>query len=544
MLKKKWLLILLGVAAVAGGGYFAYGRWFAPEKAAESATELQTATVTAGNLSITAAGTGQLVASAEIDLAFSTGGEVEELLVNVGDRVQAGDVLAWIDDADARQAVASAELGVLQAEQALALAQAQAELAVVQAQANVDAAQEDLDALLNWSPDENEIAAAQANLVSAQALYQTTLARAGVDQTVSARVNLEQAIASLASAQESYTDAMRADRDWERNIEDTRTRAADALLKAQQNLEIAQTNYDLNSISTTTADVQSAKSKMLSAQNTLEALQTPPDDAEITAAQIKVQQTSLALAQAELDLTDLGDGKSAATHAAEIALDQAKVKLVAAQSALDGTVLVAPFAGTVVAVNADVGEAVNGTLIVLANLDAPVVRFWVEESDLSSVAKGYPVRIVFEALPDLTYSGEIYRVDPVLVSVGGTPAVQIWATIDTAAHSVQLLGDMNVEVEIVAGEALNTLLVPVQALRKLGDDQYAVFVVQPNGALEMRMVVVGLMDYVNAEIKSGVQRGEVVSLGEVTTGTATTTSTTQQPALPGGGFFIPGGGRP
>jgi RND family efflux transporter MFP subunit len=543
MFRKKWLWIIVGVLVLAGGGYFAYTTWFAPDEAAESETVLQTATVTTGDLSITAAGTGVLVASAEVNLAFSAAGTVEELLVDVGDKVNAGDMLGWIDDADARQSVASAELQVIQAEQSLALAQAQAELAVAQAQANFDTAQEDLDALLDWAPDEDEIEMAQANLVSAQASYQNTLARAGVDQTVSVRINLDQAIASLADAQESYADAMSPDRDWEKNIEDTRARAADVLVRAQQNLEVAQASYDLNTISTTTADIQSAKSKVLSAQSSLDSVQTPPDEAEITAAQIKVQQMSLSLAQAKLDLTDVGDGKTAATREAEIALEQAKLKLATAQDTLAGTALVAPFAGTVTAVNFEVGETANGTVVVLANLETPVVQFWVEESDLNSVAEGHPVRIVFEALPDLTYTGEIFQVDPVLVSVSNTPAVQIWATIDTTAHPAKLLGDMNVEVEIVAGEALNALLVPVQALRQMGD-QYAVFVVLPNGELEMRLVEVGLMDFVNAEIKSGLERGEVVSLGESTTSTTSTQSTTQQPVLPGGGFFIPGEGRP
>ena len=212
--------------------------------------------------------------------------------------------------------------------------------------------------------------------------------------------------------------------------------------------------------------------------------------------------------------------------------------------------LVAPMAGTVIAVNAQVGENVSGTVLVLANLDEPVVQFWVEESDLNSVAVGHPVRFVFEALPDLTYEGEIMQVDPVLVSVGNTPAVQALATIDTGAHPVALLGDMNVEVEIVAGEALNALLVPVQALRDVGvgEEQYAVFVVQPSGELEMHIVQVGLKDYVNAEVRSGLQRGDIVSLGEKTTSSSdpTTPNTTepQGPGGPGGGFGGPGGMPP
>ena len=160
------------------------------------------------------------------------------------------------------------------------------------------------------------------------------------------------------------------------------------------------------------------------------------------------------------------------------------------------------------------------------------------------------MNLIFEALPDLTYNGEIYRVDPVLVTVGNTAAVQAWASIDTAMHPVKLLGDMNVEVEIVAGEALNALLVPVQALRDVGagEGQYAVFVVQPSGELEMRIVQVGLKDYVNSEVRSGLQRGDIVSLGEKTTSSSdpTTPNTTepQAPGGPGGGFGGPGGMPP
>jgi multidrug efflux pump subunit AcrA (membrane-fusion protein) len=82
---------------------------------------------------------------------------------------------------------------------------------------------------------------------------------------------------------------------------------------------------------------------------------------------------------------------------------------------------------------------------------------------------------------------------------------------------------MNAEIEVVAGEARNAVLVPLQALRELGPDQYAVFVVGDDGELALRPVVVGLKDYVNAEIVSGLEAGEVISLG------ATTSSDTSEP---------------
>jgi RND family efflux transporter MFP subunit len=225
------------------------------------------------------------------------------------------------------------------------------------------------------------------------------------------------------------------------------------------------------------------------------------------------------------------------TTQAELSLQQAQLKLASAQEALDGVTLVAPISGTVVEVNAEVGEQVNGPVVVLANLDEPVIQFWVEESDLGSVAEGNRINVIFESLPDLVYEGEITRIDPLLVTVGNTSAVQLWASIDTRAHPVTLLGDMNAEVEVVSGEALNAVLVPVQALRELGEDQYAVFVVSEGGELEMRMVEVGLKDYVNAEIRSGLRPGEVVSTGERSTSTSSSSQTSTQPNMPPPGDF-------
>jgi multidrug efflux pump subunit AcrA (membrane-fusion protein) len=141
------------------------------------------------------------------------------------------------------------------------------------------------------------------------------------------------------------------------------------------------------------------------------------------------------------------------------------------------------------------------------------LQFWVEESEMRGVVAGNRVEIIFEALPDDTFTGEVFRVDPALVTVDGTLAVQAWASVDTTSHPATLLGGMNADIEIISAEARDTLLVPIQALRELGQGQYAVFVVQPDGELMLRPVQVGLQDFVSAEILSGLELGEVVSTG-------------------------------
>jgi multidrug efflux pump subunit AcrA (membrane-fusion protein) len=81
----------------------------------------------------------------------------------------------------------------------------------------------------------------------------------------------------------------------------------------------------------------------------------------------------------------------------------------------------------------------------------------------------------------------------------------------------RLLIGMNASVDVVSGRAEDVILVPVEALRELSPGEYAVFVQGSNGELKLRPVEVGLMDVTFAEIKSGLEEGEIVSTGIVET---------------------------
>ena len=487
--RRTWIILIIVLLLAAGGGYVAYTRYFALALTEEpQEPTLQTATVYRGDIVLTADGSGNLLPASELELAFQTSGVLAEVLVEVGDQVQAGDVLARLDDTETRQAVAEAEIQVTQAEINLASAKNEADAGL--AQANLDAAQADYE----------EVAALAAHTG---------------DQLTSARINLEQTVAALADAQEAYDTAWDSARDWELNVrrlatalEREREATANGLEKAQDNLEIAQANYNLAVIGI--------------------------DDSAVQDAEIKVINAQVALADAPIQLQQL-----------ELTLAQARLKLETAQRTLEQTTLIAPVDGTVMDIAATVGESVTtGPVVTLADMETPLVRFWVEEADLSSVAVGNPVNIVFEALPDYTFAGEIVSVDPALVTVEGTSAVQIWASVDLTSQPVNLLSGMTAEVEIIAGEAKGALLVPVQALRELTPGQYAVFVVKPNGngELEMRLVEVGLKDFVNAEILSGLEAGEVVSTGAgESSDTSEIPSGDQQPG-PGGIMRFLGGG--
>jgi len=146
------------------------------------------------------------------------------------------------------------------------------------------------------------------------------------------------------------------------------------------------------------------------------------------------------------------------------------------------------------------------------------LEVYLDETDLDKVAVGYEADVTFDALPDNIYTGKVIRVDPGLVTVSNVQAIKILVLLDENQidKNTTLPVGLNASVDIIAGRVENAVLIPVEALRDLGDGEYGVFVVN-NGELEFRSVEVGLMDVTTVEIVSGLEAGEVVSTGIVQT---------------------------
>lgn len=450
MLRKRGFWIsLFALAVIGGGGYAYYSYVYLPDQEPPEPV-ITTAQVRRGDLVVSVSGSGTLVAVSEIELGFKAEGYLDEVLVEVGDQVQEGDVLARLEIGDL-------EVDVVEAE--IAAREAQLDLA--------DASEGPTDVEL--ADAEASLQSAQAALVVAEYAYDSVL-NSDLDSAVRSRqIEYQWSVDRYWKLQEDDADQSHvgdAGSDWS----STEAALNDALRDARME-ELDSWNQ-----------VDQARDRIYQAEESLELLRTGPTADTIMRAELRVTRATLALDDARGDL-----------EAAE---------------------LLAPFDGTVVKVSAIPGEQVStAPFITMADLEEPLMQFWVEEADLSGVAVGNRVENIFEALPDDTFDGEVVRVDPALVTVDGTLAVQAWAGVDFASPPVNLFGGMNSDVEVISAEARDALLVPLQALRELGPDQHAVFVVQPDGELVLRPVEVGLMDFVNAEIVSGLEFGEVVSMG-------------------------------
>jgi RND family efflux transporter MFP subunit len=442
--------VLAIVALLATGGGWYYYTQYLPAQTVDGEETIQTATVRRGNLIVVAGGTGTLVPTAEVELSFSSGGRLAEVLAEVGDQVQAGDVLARLDDTDAQSQVTQAEINLRLAE--LQLAE------------------------LTGTPDAADLAAAQFQLASEQEGLEDLLNGPSAQELIIAQADLATAEKQLQQAQSAY------DRISWRSDAASSSQAMD-LWSATAAYDKAKANYDMAVGGATAQQIASAEANVAQAQSNLNSVLDGASSEDLEAAQLNVEQArnNLTSAQMQLEETIL-------------------------TAPFSGTVTAVTASATEM-----VGTT---PIVTLADLSQPLVELYLDETDLDLIAVGYEVEVIFDALPNEIFKGHVVRVAPVLVEMEGAPTIQALATLEQGeTHSLwPLPGGLNASVEVIAGRAENVLLVPVEALRELDLGQYAVMVMV-DGEPQMRQVEVGLMDYAYAEIVSGLEQGDQVSTG-------------------------------
>ena len=299
---------------------------------------------------------GNLVPADYIMLSFGVAGQVSEVLVDEGDWVEEGQVLARIGDTETLEAqVMAANLAVLQAQQALDNLTENADLITAQAQIDLVTAQ-------------------QALVVAEQTwdLVDTDGFRERLDD---ARVEMDDAKADLEEAQADLEEYADLDED-----NPTRKAAEDAVEKAQQAYDEARWPYEdlQNRYDLAEAQLTAAQEALAEAQNKAEATANGPDPDD------------LALATAQLD--------------------QAKSQQVAAEKALTEAELKAPMTGKLVQLDLTVGEKTSPGIVVAVLIDDS--QWYVETNDLTEdevvkIAEGQQVQITFDALPGQAFQGEV-----------------------------------------------------------------------------------------------------------------------------------------
>ncbi|MEM9775973.1 MAG: HlyD family efflux transporter periplasmic adaptor subunit [Chloroflexota bacterium] len=371
-----------------------------------------------------------------LPLAFETSGKLLTVSVAVGDTVEAGEVLATLDDETLQNNLRSAQLRVQSAENSLL--QAQGELARLE----------------TWEPDESAVTIAGANITSAQSNLenaQTQDAAAGSSLT-SVNVQIAQAERELASAQESFDNAFSEGREWEvqynepicenvngfeqcssltyaERIKNDREFSTTRLQNAKEQLQVARSNYALEAARISGDSAVGAEAQLVIAQEELTRALKGPTDAEIAAATLNVSN-------------------------AELALEQEQFALEQAQEALDQSQLLAPWNGTVLSVDIVPGGLIGAGTPVVTLIDESGLEFIttnLSERDLDQVAAGQAALITLKTYPNTPIEGRVSRVELVANGTVGDAAV-FPVVIELMGSDLTIRQGMTGRVEILQGE--------------------------------------------------------------------------------------------
>lgn len=463
------------------GGYLYFSRTAAAQTIDNS--EIQTAIVQRGDLVVSASGTGTLIANSDASFGFETSGQVTEIYIRVGDQVEAGQVLAQLDDTLAQMEYEEAQQDLEELYSAASIATVQQEIGT--AKDTEFYAHEWLEYLL--SP---EVIEAEENLATAEQKLAEAQAEAASNPSEAVDQDMKEKEAAVTFLKEKLDQAWT----YYKNeylpekfgvYENVGTRRFPKIVLATEIDPV--TGEEIPEIDApSAADITTARNNLAQAQETIQ-------EGEIY-----------------LEALNMGVIPEGATGEKLTTLYEAQQALENAKSGLEATQLTAPISGTVTALDLSIGEQIDtSSVITISQLSQPyTLDIYLDEADWSMAQVGNQVNVTFDLLPEQTFSGTVTLVYPELSESFESSLVHLTVQLDQRI-SQDLPAGTGASVDVVGGEAKGAVLVPVGAIHKMEDGKQAVTVLQ-NGQPMEREVEMGLQNATYAEVKSGLEAGEIV----------------------------------
>lgn len=273
------------------------------------------------------------------------------------------------------------------------------------------------------------------------------------------------------------------------------------------------------------ANLASAKAQLIEAGADRD--QTARDARRVT--QIHGNDPALVSEQDAETARSKADQAEARAGAAKARVEAAAAALGGAEATLENTYIRAPFTGTVLRKEAEIGEVVapsvgggltRGAVVTMADLASLEVEVDVNEAYIGRVSHGQLARITLDAYPDTSFRGEVRQVVPTADRQRATVQVKV-SIVD---HDSRILPEMGARVDFLAsdssgaatpaaGPAASRFRLPATAVHEAGGKS-VVWLVR-DGRLQMRDVDAGPVSGGYREVTRGLSGGERLVTGDV-----------------------------
>ena len=497
--KKRWLVLAVVVLAAAGG-------LLLRKKGANTQTVLasdtQVLSYTDLESSVSATGT---VESSDTTKVYSTlAYQVKSVLVEVGDTVQEGDLLAELDAEPIENQIATQQTS-------MEVASGSAGAQVQSAYDAYENFKQGLDAGLNASliGAQSQVDTAYDAYVRAQNAYdrykenvelgENTQVLSVEAQRNSAATALDQAETALDTANEAYKaakDAYGTLPELDEQLQEAKRRKQE-LEDAQERLSVEYVTLVVQietlekQKQTIESSFESAKQGRESARQAVEQAQSAYDIAQATYnAAVRGEDQALSdyadavdsawrayqTALTSLDSTKKGtedqleaysDTLASANAGANTAVTQESIRQL--NQTLDDTKITAPVSGTVTAVYASVGSSGSGLLFVIEDTDHLVISTSVKGYDLGDVKTGMTVEIKSDATGDSVIPGTLTTIAPTAkknqlgdTEASNDPSFEAEVSVDSAESGLRI--GMEARLSYIIARQAHVLAVPYEAI--------------------------------------------------------------------------------
>lgn len=261
------------------------------------------------------------------------------------------------------------------------------------------------------------------------------------------------------------------------------------------------------------------------AQRQLPQYMSTNDDWLASEAKYKIQQQAIIQAQTSLNSSWLSYQQTSPTIYAPIS------------GTVDGLSLQQ---GTVIANNSSsTGSTTTTTSQSVANIKTQAntqITLNLTEIDIPKIALGDKATIILDAYSGKTYTGKVTSINTIGVTSSGVTTYPTVISLDT--ENKEILPNMSASASIIIQVKDNVLMVPSGAVQNQNGE--TVVRVLDNGKITYATVVTGISSDSQIEIISGLNEGQTVVTGVVTSSTGAS-STSPFSAFGGGGFRGTGG---
>ncbi|MHB8085352.1 MAG: efflux RND transporter periplasmic adaptor subunit [Dehalococcoidia bacterium] len=222
-----------------------------------------------------------------------------------------------------------------------------------------------------------------------------------------------------------------------------------------------------------------------------------------------------------------------------------------ANQALLNSIIIAPVDGIVVSVgikaNDQLSNQTYSSVSAFMVVDTSHIQFkgLVDEIDISKVKTGQKVSISVDAVPNKTFTGVVSFISPYGTTVGNVVKYNVTISLDPS--DVALKGGLSATADIAVDTLKDVLLVPITALTTTAAGSTVNLLDPKTGVSAVRKVTLGIQNTQYAQITSGLNEGDQLSITLKNSATIITSlpgpgqQSTQQSGGGGGGGGGPSG---